>query len=64
MKEVLLRGYGSILTAELDANVLKAEGIKCRVQRGGLHQNFGSLAGADIYVLENDLEKAKDVLTI
>lgn len=64
MKTVLLKKFDSIAEAELAKDVLKQHGIKSVIQKEGLiyPANADDFRGASLFVLQNDLEKAKDIL--
>lgn len=65
MKEVLLKSYNSLAEAELAKNLLQTQNIKSVVQKNGLEWVEGAggdVAGADLFVLESDAERAKEIL--
>jgi hypothetical protein len=63
---VKLAYFNSIMEAELAKNKLDQEDIKVLIEKQGIHfpGDYGDNMGATILVVENDLEKAKDVLDI
>jgi hypothetical protein len=64
MKEVFLKFYKSAVEAELMQGVLKSEGIPSILRRRGMEQRIGypDNDGADLFVLENMLVRAEEVL--
>jgi len=64
MTKVFLKSYDQLALAELERGLLEAQGIKCLLKRSNLGMIYGSSGsgGADIYVLAEDLEKAKEIL--
>lgn len=59
-----IKFLNSIAGAELVKNLLKEHGIEASVQRRGLQfpGDLGDSYGADLFVPEKDVEKAKDIL--
>jgi len=59
-----IKFLNSIAEAELVKNLLKEQGIEASVQRRGLQfpGDLGDSYGADLFVPEKDVEKAKDIL--
>ena len=67
MREKLLKKFNSLIEAELAKNFLRESGIKCFIQKRGLEWAEGAggdLAGADLFVLEKDIGKAKEILEL
>lgn len=65
MKQILLKSFNSVMEAELVKNLLQASGINSVVQKKGLEWAEGAggdVAGADLFILEKDVEKAKEIL--
>ena len=56
--------FNSILMAEAAKNLLKEHGIEALVQKRGLEfpGDLGDSYGADLFVTEEDIEKAKEIL--
>ncbi len=65
MNPVLLKSYDVIALAEMEKGLLEAEGIKCLIKKGtwGLITGGASSGGADLFVLEKDLARAKEILS-
>ena len=59
-----IKFFNSISEAELIKNLLKEHGINASVQKRGLQfpGDLGDSYGADLFVPEKDLERAKDIL--
>jgi len=59
-----IKFLNSIAEAELIKNLLKEHGINASVQKRGLQfpGDLGDSYGADLFVPEKDLERAKDIL--
>lgn len=65
MQEILLKTFDSLAIAGLAKNTLEKYGIKSILQKRGLEMAEGAggdMAGADLFVLEKDIEKAKKIL--
>ncbi len=64
MKEVFLKFFKSVVEAELMRGVLKAEGIPSLLRRRGMEQRIGypNNDGADLFVLENHVIQAKEII--
>ncbi len=63
MTVVLFKTYDQLALAELEHDLLNAQGIKCMVKRSDFDMIDGGLGGrAGIYVQEADLQKAKEIL--
>ena len=65
-KEVLLKFFKSATEADLVSGILKAEGVANIVRRRGMEMRIGypDYDGADVFVLEGSLEKAKGILEL
>jgi hypothetical protein len=63
-KEVPLKFFKSAIQADLVSGILKAEGVPNIVRRQGMEVRIGypDYDGAEIFVLEESLEKAKEIL--
>ena len=63
---VKLKFFNSIVEAELAKNVLKENGIKCIVTKRGVQfpGDLGDSFGADLFVTKEDLEKAREVISL
>lgn len=62
---ILLKNFPSIMEAEIAKDILEKNGIKSGIQRGneGASVEFVSVVGdANLFVLEKDLKKAKEIL--
>lgn len=65
MKEILLKTFNSLAIAELAKTTLEKYGVKSVLQKKGLEMAEGAggdIAGADLFVLEKDIEKARKIL--
>ncbi len=66
MKEILLKKFNSLIEAELARNYLKEKGIRSFIQKRGMEWAEGAggdVAGADLFVRSEDLERAKELLS-
>ncbi len=63
-KEVSLKFFKSAVQADLISGILKEEGIPNIVRRQGMEMRIGypDYDGADIFVLGESLEKAREIL--
>lgn len=63
---VKIKFFDSIIEAELAKNLLKEFKIESVVQRKGLKYpgDMGDSYGADLFVTEKDIDKAKELLEI
>lgn len=63
-KEASLKFYNSAIQADLVSSILKAEGVRNIVRRRGIAVRIGyqDHDGAEIFVLEDSPEKAKEIL--
>jgi len=63
-KEILLKSFPSNTLAEIAQNFLKSYGILSFLKAGGLgfKEYKGDSNEADLYVLEKDYQRAKDLL--
>ncbi len=64
-KQVLLKKFGSNLLAEAAQNLLKSRGIPSLIKVTGGIEFRGALGdswGADLWVLEKDFKKAKEII--
>lgn len=63
---VKIKFFSSITEAELAGNVLKGYGIKSMVRRRGIEfpGDLGDSYGADLFVAEEDAEKAREILEL
>jgi len=61
---IKIKFFNSITEAELIGNLLTEHGIKNLVQKRGLKfpGDLGDSYGADLFVKENDVEKAKKII--
>lgn len=61
---IKIKFFNSIVAAELAGNLLKENGIKNMVQKRGMDfpGDLGDSYGADLFVAEKDVEKAKELL--
>ena len=61
-----IKFFNSIAEAELAKNLLKESGVESSVQRRGVEfpGDMGDSYGADLFVAENDIVKAKGILEI
>lgn len=65
MQEILLKTFNSLAVAGLAKNILERYGIKSVIQKRGLEMIEGAggdIAGADLFVTEKDIKKAKKIL--
>lgn len=64
MSEILLKIFDSLSEAKLAKNLLEKYGIKSIIQRGPLVAigEIGDIGRTDLFVLEKDIEKAKEIL--
>ena len=63
MKEILLKNFNTVIEAESAKNLLEQHNIKSIIQRKG-PTAWGNVDvdGADLFVAEKDVDKAKEVL--
>lgn len=61
-----IKFFNSIAEAGLAKNLLKENGIESSIQNNGVEfpGDLGDSYGADLFVADRDLEKAKDILEI
>lgn len=61
---IKIKFFDSIVGAQLAGNLLKEHGVKNWVQKKGLNfpGDLGDSYGAELFVLEKDVEKAKEIL--
>lgn len=65
MHLVSLKRYDILAEAELAANLLKEAGVRCVVQRDAIPGLAGVIVqGAELFVNNHDLEKARDILSL
>ncbi len=64
MEQVVIKNFATEMEAELAKNMLKAYGINSFVQTKGTHSSGvpDDRYGADLIVLEKDVEKARELL--
>jgi hypothetical protein len=64
MKKVYLKRFNSIAESELAKNLLKEYGILAWVHNTGVEipRDLGDFYGADLFVAEQDFQKAKEIL--
>ncbi len=62
MPLVLLKHFPSVLDAELALGLLQDAGIKVVVQKEGIPGSMGLTQGADLFVSEEVIEQAQDLL--
>lgn len=64
MNQIYIKRFNSIAETELVRNMLEQHGIKASVQNTGLKypRDGGDSYGADLFVAEKDVEKAKEIL--
>jgi len=63
---IKIKFFNSIMDAQLASNLLKEHGVKNWVQKRGLNfpGDLGDSYGAELFVLEKDVEKVKEILEI
>lgn len=63
---IKIKFFNSIIEAELVKNLLKKYKIESMVQRKGLKypRDMGDSYGANLFVTEKDIDKAKELLKI
>jgi hypothetical protein len=61
---ILLKRFSSIMEAELAKSLLESQNINCIIKNAGLKfvGDLGDGYGADLFVLEKNIEKAKKIL--
>jgi len=61
---IKVKFFNSILVAEAAKNLLREHGIEALVQKRGLEfpGDLGDSYGADLFVAEEDVEKAREIL--
>ena len=68
MQQICIKNFLTAMEAELAQNMLQANGIKSVVQKDGSVLNggiaTGSGLGVSLFVLEENLEEAKELLDI
>ncbi|MDO8424481.1 MAG: DUF2007 domain-containing protein [bacterium] len=67
MQQILLKSFSSVMEAELAKNLLQTSGISSVVQKKGLEWAEGAggdVAGADLFILEKDAARAKEILNV
>jgi len=66
MKEIFLKYFDSIALARLAQETLKSQGIESLIQNSGIKfpGDLGDSFGAELYVMDKDYKKAKEVLGI
>lgn len=61
----ILRHYGSVVEAEMAANMLDAYGIECVIDKddaGGMYPQMGMLGMIRLLVRDEDVDEARDLL--
>lgn len=68
MEQVRVKNFLTVIEAELAQNMLQASGIKSVIQKDGNALNGGVAQGGglgvNLFVLEKDLQEAKELLDI
>ena len=64
MENTKLKSFHSVVEAELAKNLLKESGVIAYVQKNGVEfaGDMGDSYGADLFVRESDVEKARAIL--
>lgn len=65
-KLIFLKSFNSIILAEFARNLLKSHNINSIIKNSGVEfpGDLGDSFGGELYVLEKDYEKAKEILDI
>lgn len=63
-KLVFLKSFNSIILAEFARNLLKSYGINSMIKNSGVEfsGDLGDGFGGELYILEKDYKKAKEIL--
>ncbi|MFA6422152.1 MAG: hypothetical protein WCV92_02035 [Candidatus Buchananbacteria bacterium] len=66
MELKLLKYFESIMETEVAKNILDSNGIKSMLEKSGIHfpGDGGDSMGAGLYVSEENLNKAKELLNL